>query len=142
MLIAPSPPPPLAPRTVIAAPLYLNLPSLLHALLLSNFAGYPQPPNIIHHSSNSTFCFNNPIHPEVYEVNLTDSTGSLTRLSGIYNTSQCLTITSDLYPDVCGPFPLSVAAMNTVGREVTQLTINTSNEASPCDCYLEKGNYV
>ena len=90
-------------------------------------------------------CFtvpNNPIHPEVFEVNLTDSTGSLTRLSGVYSTSKCLNITSDLYPGVCWPFQVSVAAINTAGREVTQLAINGTlpyGMATPCDCYQKKG---
>jgi hypothetical protein len=82
------------------------------------------------------------MYPEVYEVNLTDSTGSLTRLSGIYNTSQCLNITSDLYPAVCGPFQLSVAAINSVGREVTQQTLLEDNQPMPCDCFREKGRKV
>ena len=108
-------------------------------------AGYPQAPIVNFYNASNMFCFtipDNPIHPEVYEVNLTDSTGSQTRLSGVYNTSQCLTITSDLHPNVCGPFQLSVAVMNTVGREETTPTIipdSTTAEPTPCDCYQQKG---
>jgi len=73
---------------------------------------------------------------------VTDSTGMLTRLSGVYNTSRCLSITSDLYPDACGPFQLSAAAMNGVGRETTQLTLLpdagsiTNIEIAICVCQL------
>ena len=101
----------------------------------------PQPPNIT--DTGMAICLHIPdlIHrsPEVYEVNLTDSTGSQTRLSGVYNTSQCLTITSDLYPTVCGPFQVSVAAVNSVGRNVTQQTLLRDNQPMPCECFREKG---
>ena len=105
-----------------------------------SFSGYPQPP-IITYFSNNSFCFtipDNPISPEVYEITLTDSTGSLIRLSGVYSTSRCLIITSDLYPNVCGPFQLSVAAVNEVGREVTQLSSSNITEPTPCECYQQK----
>ena len=42
-------------------------------------------------------------------VTMTDVSGMNISLSGTYNTSQCLTITSDLSPDVC------VVAVNTAG---------------------------
>lgn len=121
--------------------MYDNRIFLLHMLII--LTGYPLSP-LISYDENNMFCFTvpvNPIHPEVYEVKLTDSTGSLTRLSGIYSTSQCLTITSDLYPDACGPFQLSVAATNDVGREVSELTLLPSNEPNPCGCYQEKSMY-
>ena len=103
----------------------------------------PRPPSLNYSNRSRVFCFTIPndlINPEVYQVNLTDNTGSLTRLSGTYNSSQCLTITSDLYPDVCGPFQLSVAA--TVNHLVTELTLISSgvaNTSSPRDCYQAKG---
>ena len=52
---------------------------------------------------------------ESYLVIVTDVSGTDTSLSGTYNTSQCLPITSDLFPDVCGPFMASVVAVNGVG---------------------------
>ena len=60
---------------------------------------------------------------ESYLVTVTDSCGMNTSISGTYNTSQCLPITSDLSPDVCGPFMASVVAVNGVG---------TSNETLHC----------
>ena len=88
---------------------------------------------------STSFCFAS-IRPTILEVNLTDSTGLLTRLGGIYNASDtCLTITSDLYPDVCGPFHLSVTAINTVGRVTAYSTILPDVEPRPCDCYQQKG---
>ena len=52
---------------------------------------------------------------ESYLVTVTDACGTDTSLSGTYSTSQCLPITSDLFPDVCGPFVVSVVAVNRVG---------------------------
>ena len=103
--------------------------------------GYPAPPTI-NFNNNITFSFtipDNPISSEVYDVNLTDSTGSQTRLSGVYNTSRVLSITSDLYPDVCAPFQLSVTAVNSVGREAIQHIIGEMTEPTPCECYKQKG---
>ena len=48
---------------------------------------------------------------EYYLVTVTDVSGTNTSLSGTYNTSQCLPITSDLSLDVC----VSVVAVNGVG---------------------------
>ena len=56
----------------------------------------------------------------MYEVNLTDSTGSLTPLSGFYTNPECLSIGPALYPDLCGPFQLSVAAISKVERSAVQ----------------------
>ena len=78
---------------------------------------------------NQLLCFNssfNPDHPPHYEVNITDITGSLTDISGTYNTSRCL-MTSDLHPDVCGPLWVSVAARNSFGVSNTSQLISTSN---------------
>jgi hypothetical protein len=111
----------------------------------------PLPPLPPRYSENDTdtglaICLqipDTPISPVVYEVNLTDSTGSMTGLSGIYNTSQCLKITSDFYPAVCGPFQLSVAAINSVGRVFgEERTLLQGNQPMPCDCFREKGSYV
>ncbi len=41
-----------------------------------------------------------------------DITGSPTSLSGTYTSPQCIKLTSDLYTDVCGPFKISVTAIN------------------------------
>ena len=104
--------------------------------------GFPQPPIIT--VSNYVFCFA-PVSPTIlehYEVNLADSTSLLTRLSGIFSTSRCLAITSDLYPDVCGPFHLSVTAINTVGRVTTHSTILSDAESRPCDCYQQTGTDI
>jgi hypothetical protein len=109
--------------------------------------GDPLPPIYSNHSTDSglAICLHVPdnlIVPVVYEVNITDSTGSLTRRSDI-NSSQCLNFTSDLYPAVCGPFQLSVAAINSVGRTVTQQTLLAEdNQPMPCDCFREKGNDI
>ena len=75
-----------------------------------------------------------------YRVNLTDNTESPTRLSGIYHTSQCLSITPDLYPDVCGPFQLSVSA---AGQQVITAPLSLlppGKELDLCGCYQEKGS--
>jgi hypothetical protein len=113
-------------------------------MLECSLAGHPHHPVIDYNDTSRMFCFsipNNPISPEIYEVNLTDSTGALTELHGVYWTSQCLTVTPNLYPHVCGPFQLFVVAKNSVGEEVSQQTLlsNTNIEPTPCDCYQEKG---
>lgn len=54
-----------------------------------------------------------------YEVTLIDITGSLSPLSCNYNISQCLDITLDDYPDVCGPFKFSLTANNSFGVSKT-----------------------
>ena len=72
---------------------------------------------------------------ESYLVTLTDVTGTNTSLSGTYNTSQCLPITSDLSPDVCGPFIASVVAVNGVGKSNKTdyiYKINTNVDAQTC----------
>ena len=112
---------------------------------LLTIAGYPDSPRV--NIMSGAFCFTipvNPIAPEVYEINVTDSTGSRINLSGVYNTSNCLSLTSDLYPDVCGPFQVSVVASNTVGRETAppHLIGNNTREPTPCDCYTRKGLYA
>ena len=79
---------------------------------------------------NNSICFNvssNSERPvEYYEVSITDVTGLDTPLSGVYNTSQCLTITSDLFPDVCAPFQVSIEAVNAFGAShVTSIVYNS-----------------
>ena len=49
-------------------------------------------------------------YPVTYEVNLTDSIGSL--LSRYYNSAQCLSIDNP----VCGPFQLSVSITTSTGK--------------------------
>ena len=61
---------------------------------------------------------------EGYNVSVVDITGSPTSLSGTYTSPQCIKLTSDLYTDVCGPFKISVTAINQVGE--SNLTINTT----------------
>ena len=100
------------------------------------FLGFPQPPVVEWFGQNSTFCFGAPappIIPEHYEVNLMDKTGSLTRLN--YDTTSCLLIVSDLFPYQCGPFHLSVTAINTMGRETTSFNAT----ATACDCSQQTG---
>ena len=77
---------------------------------------------------NHSICFNvssnseNPV--DYYKVSITDVTGLDTPLSGVYNTSQCLTITSELFPDVCAPFQVSIEAVNAHGSSnVTNLSM-------------------
>ena len=66
---------------------------------------------------------------ESYLVTVTDVSGTDTSLSGTYNTSQCLPITSDLSPDVC----VSVVAVNRHGmsNKTVHLRI-TENESLTC----------
>ena len=72
---------------------------------------------------------------ESYLVTVTDVTGMNTSLSGTYNTSQCLPITSDLSPDVCGPFMASVVAVNGVGSSsATVHFIITENDRGTIAC--------
>ena len=68
---------------------------------------------------------------ESYLVTVTDVSGTNTSLSGTYNTSQCLPITSDLSPDVCGPFMASVVAVNGIGMSNKTLHFNTTSVDSP-----------
>jgi hypothetical protein len=81
----------------------------------------------------------NPIAPEVYEISVTDVTGSLTSLNGVYSTSGCISV-SDLYPKICGPFQLSITATNSMGRERAHFTTPLRDTLTPCGCYREKGN--
>ena len=74
---------------------------------------------------------------ESYLVTVTDVSGTNTSLSGTYNTFQCLPITSDLSPDVCGPFMASVVAVNGIGTSnITVHKIKTesnfSSDSLPC----------
>ena len=71
---------------------------------------------------------------ESYLVTVTDSCRTDTSLSGTYNTSQCLPITSDLSPDVCGPFMASVVAVNGIGMSnktlhciITEYVMNSTS---------------
>ena len=74
----------------------------------------PPPPPVVY-STNTSVCFWSRFPVESYLVTVTDVSGTNASLSGTYNTSQCLPITSDLSPDVCGPFMVSVVALNRVG---------------------------
>ena len=65
---------------------------------------------------------------ESYLVTVTDSCGTDTSLSGTYNTSQCLPITFDLSPDVCGPLMASVVAVNGVGTSSETAIINSHHD--------------
>ena len=71
----------------------------------------PPPPPVVY-STNTSVCFWSRSPVESYLVTVTDESGMNTSLSGTYNTSHCLPITSDLSPDVC----VSVVAVNTVGK--------------------------
>jgi hypothetical protein len=118
--------------------------SIFNEGLCQTLTGFPQPPATTFNSTSNLFSFtipDNPIAPVVYEINLTDVTGSLSSLSGVYNISGCLNI-SDLYPHVCGPFQFSVTASNSVGRESTLVTALPSSTTTPCDCYREKGSLM
>ena len=79
-----------------------------------------------------TFCFDarfNPDDPAMYELNVTDVTGELIpSLSHSYTTSRCLTLTSNLYPDVCGPFKVTVTATNQNGNNTINSTINSTGD--------------
>ena len=77
---------------------------------------------------NNSICFNASSERSVdyYEVSITDVTDLDTPLSGIYTTSQCLTITSDLFPRVCAPFQVSIEAVNALGASnVTSIVYNS-----------------
>ena len=74
----------------------------------------PPPPPVVY-STNTSVCFWSRSPVESYLVTVTDSCGTDTSLSGTYNTSQCLPITSDRSPNVCGPFMVSVVAVDRVG---------------------------
>ena len=67
---------------------------------------------------------------ESYLVTVTDVSGTNTSLSGTYNTSQCLPITSDLSPDVCGPFMASVVAVN--GAGTSSVTVHLRVDPLTC----------
>ena len=69
---------------------------------------------------------------ESYLVTVTDVSGTNTSLSGTYNTSQCLPITSDLSPDVCGPFMASVVAVNGVGTSSEILHLIITEDPLTC----------
>ena len=66
-------------------------------------------------------------------VTVTDVSG-MNSLSGTYNTSQCLPITSDLSPDVCGLFMVSVVAVNGIGtsNKTLHLIIAENENAFIC----------
>ena len=87
---------------------------------------------------DNSICFNassnSAEHPvEYYKVSITDVTGLDTKLSGVYNISQCLTITSELFPDVCAPFQVSIEAVNVLGASnVTNIVLNSSLTRSGC----------
>ena len=92
------------------------------------------PPPPVVYSTNMSVCFWSRSPVESYLVTVTDVSGTNTSLSGTYNTSQCLPITSNLSPDVCGPFMASVVAVNEVGmsnKTVLLIKINTSCITSP-----------
>ena len=71
----------------------------------------PPPPPVVY-STNTSVCFWSKSPVEYYLVTVTDVSGTNTSLSGTYNTSQCLPITSDLSLHVC----VSVVAVNRVGK--------------------------
>lgn len=86
--------------------------------------GPPQNPVLIYNKMNQICFSSSSNYPTLYEVNITDITGSLA-LSNTYSTSQCLT-TSALYPDECAPLTVSVTARNSFGELTTRQSFNTS----------------
>ncbi len=82
----------------------------------------PSPPLLSYTDGSVCFWSEHAATIESYLVNVTDTTGNHTALSGTYTTPQCLNITSDLYPDLCEPLTVSVIAVNRVGQSnVTEL---------------------
>lgn len=66
-------------------------------------------------------CFNasfNPGHPARYDVNVTDITGYLTSVSGQYDSSHCLSLSSVLQPASCTPLEIAVTASNDFGSSL------------------------